>query len=61
MHKERRLLTLEIYVCSTADEKLVAAVCNTANQRRYSFLSNFHCPSRKSMNLIIFCLIYLSL
>lgn len=42
--------------CSTADEKLVAAVCNTANQRRYSFISFFHFPSRKTMKLIVvFC------
>jgi myotubularin-related protein 1/2 len=34
--------------CSTADEKLVAAVCDTANPRRYSFESLFHSPSRKT-------------
>jgi hypothetical protein len=50
VHAQRAIATnfLGLMFCSTADEKLVAAVCNTANPRRYSFESLFHSPSRKT-------------
>jgi hypothetical protein len=57
VHAQRAMTTdfLGLIFCSTADEKLVAAVCNTANPRRYSFESFFHTPNRKTVNPIVFC------